>query len=173
MLVRREQADDGTAVRAVLAAAFARSEDPGHVPVEVRLLDELRIDGAWLPALSFVAVEAKGEQVIGHVVCTRASVDGHPALGLGPLAVRPDRQRQGVGTALMHTILGAADALGEPLVALLGDPEYYRRFGFRASSLYRIAPPDPRWGQHFQLRTLSAYQRIAGTFAYAPPFRRL
>lgn len=42
------------------------------------------------------------------------------ALGLGPLAVRPDQQGQGVGQALMHAVLGAADALGKPFVALLG-----------------------------------------------------
>ena len=43
----------------------------------------------------------------------------------------------------MHAILGAAEALGEPLVALLGDPAYYRRFGFRLAADYQITPPGP------------------------------
>lgn len=173
MLIRREQTDDADAVREILGTAFARPETAGRLPLEVALLDELRADDSWLPALSFVAVAPADDQVIGHVVCTRGSVDGSPALGLGPLAVRPDRQGQGVGQALMHAVLGAADALDEPLVALLGEPGYYQRFGFRAAAQYGIAPPDPHWGDYFQVRTLSAYRPTTGTFAYAEPFTRL
>ena len=181
MLVRREQPGDVEIVRAVVAAAFARSDVPESVPVEVTLLDELRADEGWLPTLSLVVVaptvgttvDPVGGEVVGHVVCTRGNVDGSPALGLGPLAVRPDWQRRGAGSALMHAVLGAADALGEPLVALLGEPDYYRRYGFRASSVYGIVPPDLRWGEYFQVRTLSAYRPLTGTFAYAAPFGRL
>lgn len=172
MLIRREQPADIPTVRAVVAAAFARPEAPDHVPVEVALLDALRSDDGWLPELSLVAVDPAGE-VVGHVVCTRGSVDGSPTLGLGPLAVRPDRQRCGIGAALMHAVLGAADALGEPLVALLGEPDYYRRYGFRACSGCGIAPPDPAWGIYFQIRALSAYRPISGTFTYAEPFSRI
>lgn len=172
MLIRREQPADVEIVRGIVAAAFARPEAPAQVPVEVPLLDGLRADEGWLPPLSLVAEPLDGE-VAGHVVCTRGTVDGSPALGLGPLAIRPDWQRRGVGAALMHSVLGAADALGEPLVAVLGDPGYYRRYGFRDSAEYGITPPDPRWGTYFQVRTLSAYQPCVGTFAYADPFNRL
>ncbi|MGH3932478.1 MAG: GNAT family N-acetyltransferase [Pseudonocardiaceae bacterium] len=171
MLVRREQPGDVETVRDIVAAAFARPDGPERVPVEVTLLDGLRVDEGWLPLLSLVAEPGDGE-VVGHVVCTRGTVDGSPALGLGPLAVRPDWQRRGVGKALMHAVLGAADALGEPLVALLGEPEYYGRYGFRACTAYGIEPPKPRWGKYFQVRTLSAYRPCPGTFAYAKPFNR-
>lgn len=175
MIVRREQPRDVAPVRAVVGAAFARPE-PGE-PVEVWLLDRLRADSGWLPALSLVAVDdpdrADPDQVVGHVVGTRAEVGGRPVLGLGPLAVRPDRQRQGVGTALMHAILGAAEALDEPLVALLGDPAYYQRFGFTAAARHGITAPDPAWGDHFQVRLLSADRPPTGPFAYARPFREL
>jgi putative acetyltransferase len=137
------------------------------------LVDELRADEARLPSLSLVAAEPDGA-VVGHVLCTRGWVDSAPVLALGPLAVRPDRQRRGAGTALMHAVLGAADALGEPLVALLGDPTYCSRFGFRPSEEYGIAPPDPDWRPHFQVRPLSAYPpSLRGRFVYAEPFRRL
>lgn len=159
------------AVRALVTEAFARRGTAGEVPVEVGLLDQLRDDEGWLPALSLVAID-DADAVIGHVTCTRADVDGHPVLGLGPLAVRPDRQRQGVGTALMHAVLGAAEALDEPLVALLGDPAYYGRFGFHPSTEYGITPPSA-WGRYFQVRLLSAGPPPAGTFAYARPFRAL
>ncbi len=171
MLVRRERSGDIPSVRRVVGAAF-RGEAPA-VPVEVTLLDLLRVDPGWIPGLSLVA-EAPDGSIIGHVVCTRGTVGDGPVLGLGPLAVRPDWQRRGVGKSLMHSVLGAADALDEPLVALLGDPAYYARYGFRPATAYKITPPNPQWGDYFQVRTLCAYQEnFAGPFEYAEPFNRL
>jgi putative acetyltransferase len=170
VLIRRETPPDADAVAAVTTAAFRTPG--GGAPVETRLLSELRRDEAWLPALSLVAADADG--VIGHVVCTRAHVETAPALGLGPLSVLPERQHQGVGTALMHAVLGAADALGEPVVVLLGDPGYYRRFGFRLAAEYAIEPPVAAWSAHFQARPLGAWDpAIRGRFAYAAPFSRV
>lgn len=148
------------------AAAFA---EPGGVePVEARLLDALRACDGWLDRYSLVA-EADGE-VVGHVVCTRGHVGTAPVLGLGPIGVRPGLQRGGIGLALVHAVLGAADACGEPLVALLGSPVYYGGFGFRPSHELGIEPPQP-WGDHFQVRTLSAWRpSIVGGFRYATPF---
>ena len=172
MLIRRETARDADVIRAVTTAAFAAGRPPGQIPNEAGLIDELRAGPAWLPALSLVAVTPAGE-VIGHVLGTRGHVGPDPVLALGPLAVRPDRQRRGVGSALMHAVLGAADALGEPLVALLGDPAYYRRFGFELSSIYQITPPKPQWQPHFQVRVLTGYQPgLRGLFTYPEPFDR-
>lgn len=171
MLIRRETRSDIAGIRDVTAAAFGKSETA--VPVEVTLLDELRSSDAWLPALSFVAADARGE-VIGHVVCTRGHVGPDLGLGLGPLSVHPAHQHRGVGLALMHAVLGAADAFGESLVALLGSPAYYGRFGFRPASAYGITAPDPAWGDYFQVRPLTAYQpTLKGPFAYAEPFDRV
>jgi putative acetyltransferase len=173
VLVRRETAADVESIRAVIAAAFARAGTPAQTPPEVALVDELRAGDAWLPALSLVATGPDGD-VVGHVLCTRGWVASAPALALGPLAVRPDRQRRGVGRALVHTVLGAADALGEPLVALLGDPGYYVQFGFSLGEQYGVAPPEAGWRPHFQVRPLSAYRpSLRGRFAYPEPFGRL
>ncbi|MFJ7996413.1 GNAT family N-acetyltransferase [Streptomyces sp. NPDC096310] len=183
MLIRRETPADQAAVRAVTTAAFATPERPE--PVEAPLLDALRVCDDWLPALSLVAVgdrDADGDRdgggqpgrVVGHVVCTRGRAGGDPVLLLGPLSVHPDHQRRGVGLALVHSVLGAADALGEPLVALLGSPAYYGRYGFRNSTEYGIVPPDPSWSEYFQVRTLSAYRGgLTGTFGLAEPFDHL
>ena len=73
----------------------------------------------------------------------------------------------------MHTVLGAAEALGEPLVALLGEPTYYRRFGFVPAQSAGVIAPDPSWGDYFQVRTLAGHDGPTGRFAYAAPFDRL
>lgn len=171
MIVRRESPADAGAIHAVHSAAFANPEAPDSVPVEASLVDDLRACDAWRPALSLVA-EAPDGRIVGHVVCTRGRVAGEPvALGLGPLGVLPDVQGGGVGSALMHAVLGAAEALDEPLVVLLGHTGYYPRFGFRPAVEYGITPPVAEWGAHFQARTLSAYRpSIRGAFAYAQPF---
>src|SRR5215472_4523932 len=134
--VRRETAADVEAIRAVLAAAFARAgAPPDGIPPEVALVDDLRAGDAWLPALSLVATGTGGD-VVGYVLCTRGRVGSAAALALAPLCVHPRHQRRGVGRALMHTVLGAADALGEPLVAVLGDPAYYSQFDFGPAERY-------------------------------------
>jgi putative acetyltransferase len=137
------------------------------------LVDWLRASPAWIPELSLVAVDPDGG-IAGHVLCTRGTVAAAAVLALGPLSVRPDRQRSGVGQALVHAVLGAADALGEPLVALLGSTAYYPRFGFRLSIEYGITPQRPEWEEHFQVRTLTDYDpALRGEFAYPEPFDRM
>src|SRR5262249_32298386 len=94
-----------------------------------------------------------------------------PGLGLGPLGVLPEQQGHGAGAALMHAVLGAADALNYPVVVLLGHLDYYPRFGFKAASTLGIVAPDPAWGDHFQVRTLRTWSSdLAGPFRYASPF---
>jgi putative acetyltransferase len=97
-----------------------------------------------------------------------------PALGLGPLGVREAHTRRGVGSALMHAVLGAADALDEGVVVLVGHPEYSPRFGFRPAAGLGIEPEVPEWASHFQVRPLTAYRpQMRGTFRFAAPFGEL
>jgi putative acetyltransferase len=170
VLIRRETPGDASAIRDVHADAFA-PQYPGAEPVEPQLVERLRVSGAYLGALSLVAV-ADGE-IVGHVCCTRATLlpGEEPVLGLGPLGVRRSHQRRGAGGALMHAVLGAADALDEPLVVLLGHPDYYPRFGFRPASEIGVEPDNPEWVPFFQARTLTSYRpELRGRFRYAAPF---
>lgn len=173
--VRPERPDDVAAVDAVVAAAFGEAahsappRTPGGPPGEVDLLQALRRDEGWIPDLALVA--EVDDTVVGQVVCTRAHLDDVPVLGLGPVAVRPERQGAGIGAALVRDVLDRAGAAGETLVALLGDPAYYGRFGFRPARELGVVPPDPAYGDYFQARTLGdAPAPVSGTFRYAAPF---
>ena len=73
--------------------------------------------------------EDEGE-VIGHVQFSRAWIGTQPVSALGPIGVRPDRQGQGIGSALVRAGLEEAARRGETVVIVLGDPSFYRRFGF-------------------------------------------
>ena len=177
MIIRRERPADHDTVRAVHREAFA--VDPvtgvlraqGDVP-EAPLVDELRQDAGFLPHLSLVAVD--GHRIVGHVIATRGWLEplGTPVLGLGPLGVLPEVQGHGAGTALVHALIAVAEACDERLVALLGAPDYYGRFGFASATELGIEAPDPAWGKYFQARQLSG-RPLTGRFRYADPFDRL
>src|SRR5262245_34693715 len=121
--IREEQPGDVAAIRRVLEAAFPTS-------TEARLVDLLRVAGRlWV---SLVA-EADGE-VVGHIGFSPIQIDGEAGEGLGvglaPVAVLPDRQRQGIGSRLIREGLAACERAGYGFVVVLGWPEYYPRFGF-------------------------------------------
>lgn len=122
--VRTEQDSDRDAVGAVHRAAFPTD-------AEARLVDLLRERGQ--ARVSLVA-EHDG-QVVGHVLFSPVSVDAAGGrcwgLGLAPVAVLPAWQRRGVGSALIREGLALCGRQGAPFVVVLGEPDYYGRFGFR------------------------------------------
>lgn len=173
MLIRREWAWDADQVREIHTKAFAPAYDEGPPP-EPGLVDDLRASAAWIDQLSLVAM--RDEAIVGHVCCTRAHLlpARQPVLGLGPIGVLPEHQRDGAGAALMHAVIAAADARDEPLIVLLGHPEYYPRFGFVPAVDLGITPPVADWAPAFLARTLTTYDpSLTGEFQYAEPFRDL
>ena len=121
--IRPENPADTAAIRRVLEAAFPTAD-------EARLVERLR-DGCHL-AISLVAEEDGA--IVGHIAFSPVQVDGaSPAeggIGLAPVAVLPDRQRQGLGGRLIREGLAACERAGYGFVVVLGEPAYYRRFGF-------------------------------------------
>ena len=91
------------------------------------------------------------------MIATRGRLEplGSRCSGWGRSACTPTASGRGVGTALVHALLAVAEAADERLVALLGAPDYYRRFGFVPLDRARRHPPDPAWGEHFQARRLN------------------
>ena len=127
MTIRAERPGDEEAIRAIHLEAFDGS-------VEARLVDRLRAEEPDRYGPSLVAEIA--ETVVGHVLLTRVDVRGARAnevLSLAPLGVVPGHQRRGVGSALVQEGLRQADV---PVV-LVGDPRYYRRFGFEHAARIR------------------------------------
>ncbi|MGW9368687.1 GNAT family N-acetyltransferase [Streptomyces xanthophaeus] len=168
MLIRRECPADLAAVRAVTIATSYKPRE--EEPVEAALRDALRGGGWWIPAMSLVA-EDDGGAVVGHALCSWGRIGTTRVPNLSLLGVHPDHRRRGVGSALVHAVLGAADAIEAPLVVVLGDPGHYGRYGFRPSSDFGIVGQEPAWGDLFQVRTLAAYDpAVRGEFVHPEPF---
>lgn len=98
--------------------------------------------------LSLSAVDAAGE-LVGTVRLWNVSAGGRPALLLGPLAVAPDVRSAGIGSALMREALARAESAGHGAVLLVGDPEYYARFGFVAEPTAWLVMPGPTERRRF------------------------
>lgn len=148
LLIRQERSDDRGGIHILNAAAFGRTD-------EADLVDRLRSAGALAQSL----VAERDGAVVGHVALSPLSVQGAfmpGVLGLAPLAVHPDHQRQGIGSALVHAALAAAKADRAKVIVVLGDPAYYGRFGFRPASGIGLTCPWPQAGDAFQALVLAS-----------------
>jgi len=116
--------------------------------------------------LSLVAVD--GDTIVGHVAISPVTISSGAAgwYGLGPISVLPNRQRQGIGSMLMTTALAELRRLGAFGCVVLGDPEYYGRFGFKAHPGLDL-PSVPR--EHF-LAVSFGIEIPAGTVRYDEAF---
>ena len=153
--MRPETPADWAQIRAVQEAAF-----PG--PGEAVLVDQLRRDGAL--RLSLVAV--LDDIVIGHAAFSEMRAPFR-ALGLGPVGVQPDRQGTGVGSQLIRAGLDLATGRGWQGAFVLGDPGYYRRFGFQVR---QAAGFECRYGgPHFMAMALGSEALPASSGAVAYP----
>ena len=164
--VRSEREHDRTAIRRVHELGFGQSD-------EADLVDALRESDAYLPELSVVA-GAEG-RVVGHVLLSRARLDsGAVVLALAPIAVVPERQREGIGGALVEEALARASRTDFPLVVVLGHPEYYPRFGFEPAAEHGITAPFPVPAEAWMAFRLPRYEPgIRGGVIYPAPFTRL
>ncbi|MFC0029800.1 GNAT family N-acetyltransferase [Micromonospora chaiyaphumensis] len=176
--LRPEDPADEEPVARVLAGAFARPDVA--TPPEVGLVDDLRRSDAWIRELAMVA--EYGGEVVGYALLTRVQVrtDGGawPALALGPVAVAPHRQRVGHGVAVVQAALDAATELGERLVVVLGDPAYYRRFGFGRADRLGLTSPWSGLGEPWQALVLPPSTSDeppppAGEVVFPPPWSKV
>jgi putative acetyltransferase len=131
VIIRREKPKDIRQIYSVNEKAF-------EAPEEARIVDALR--EKCPDTLSLVA-EDDGE-IVGHIFFSPAEIEWSgkviKGMGLAPMAVRPDRQNQGIGSDLVRTGLDILEKQGCPYVIVLGHPGYYPKFGFELASKYNI-----------------------------------
>lgn len=161
--IRKETPADYAATRQVHLAAFP-------TPLEADLVDALRSAGHL--TVSLVAVES--EAIVGHIAFSPVTTE-KPVLvtgvGLAPVAVTPAFERRGIGSELIRQGLQACKSLRFGWAVVLGDPAYYRRFGFDRASKFGL---DNEYGvdEEFTVAELipGCLPRDAGVVHYAPEF---
>jgi len=135
VIVRQERAGDERELAALIDAAFGDAETSEFTA-------RIRASAGYVPELTFVA-DDDGE-LVGFTMLSHVTAGEREVLILTPMAVRPDRQRVGVGKQVVRAAIAAADARGEPVVLVEGVPSYYPQFGFRSASELGFERPDPR-----------------------------
>jgi putative acetyltransferase len=163
VVVREETPADISAIETVTAAAFLNAPHTSHS--EQVIVNGLRTAGKL--AISLVA--EVGGTVIGHVALSPVSVSSGASgwFGVGPISVAPEHQRHGVGSRLMREALRLLRERHAAGCVLLGDPEYYGRFGFRVDA--RLVLPDVP-PEYFQVIYFGAC-RTSGVVSYHEAFK--
>jgi putative acetyltransferase len=167
MNLRAEQPGDETAIRNVHIAAFSGND-------EADLVDQLR---GTESTFSFVAVES--DRILGHIFFSPVVIDGEcpsdlPMLGLAPLAVLPNYQRQGIGSLLVKYALKECARLGFNAIVVLGHAAYYPRFGFIPARSKGLSCEFLASEEGFMVLELErqALNQCCGTVKYRPEFNK-
>jgi putative acetyltransferase len=166
--VRAERVQDIEAIRRINHLAFGQ-------PGEAAAIEALRSRGA----ISFSLVACVGDEVAGHVLFSPMTVaggsQGMRAVGLGPIAVLPEFQRQGIGSRLIEEGLRRCRDAGFDCVFVLGHSEYYPRFGFVPASRHGIRCAYDVPDEAFMVKELrsGALAGASGIAIYQPEFNGL
>lgn len=165
MDIRTEKPEDLEAVRNVNIAAFGREN-------EANLVDRLRGTGS---TFSWVAVQS--DRIVGHLFFSLVTVEGKCSknlsiLGLAPVAVLPNYQRQGIGTRMIREGLKECGRSGFQAVVVLGYPDFYSRFGFIPASRNSLRCEYDVPDEAFMVLELEsgALQDCRGTVKYRSEF---
>ncbi|TAF07377.1 MAG: N-acetyltransferase [Nostocales cyanobacterium] len=165
MNIRPENILDYPAITSVNKLGFGGEK-------EAKLVEIIRSSNGYIPELSLVA-EIK-DAVVGYIMFSYIDLVNEeqlPVLSLAPMAVHPELQNQGIGSALLERGLELADKRGEALVVVLGYPKLYTPFGFQPSINYQIESPFPVPEDVFMVKTLSGYEeKYKGKVVYPPAF---
>lgn len=165
IIIRPEKEADFDTVRQVNTLAFGGA-------AEATLVDALRKSAEL--CISLVAVD--DNQIVGHILFSEVTIESgdsaSPALGLAPMAVLPEYQRQGLGSELVRAGLRECQRIGANVVVVLGHPEYYPRFGFVPASQKGLTSEYPVPDELFMVIELEpgALKGRRGLVKYRPEF---
>jgi putative acetyltransferase len=161
-VLRPEVPEDFVAITNLHALAFGR-------PNEAKLVEQIRKSDRYIPQLSLVA--ELDAQIVGHILLSYVDLADRKALSLAPIAVHPEHQNHGIGSDLIRLSLAEAERLGELIVIVLGNPKFYRRFGFETSTEYGIRSPFDVPDEFFMVKYLTEMKpNLDGTVIYPPAF---
>ncbi len=167
MIIRQEEAKDYEAVYSLVKSAFDSAEhSDGN---EQDLVNALRNSSSFISQLSLVA-EHDGE-ILGHILFTAVDIGGSTQLALAPLSVKPGRQRQGIGKALIQEGHKRAGELGYSYSVVLGSETYYPKMGYLPAERYGIQSPVDVPKENFMACPLGkGVPNISGVVQYAKEF---
>lgn len=168
--IRQEKASDFHRIHEVVAAAFGQQE-------EALLIEALRLDPAYIPQLSLVALY--GNEIVGQILFTKIKiVNGdhvYDSLSLAPVSVDPEHQKSGIGTTLIREGHQRAKDLGYTSVIVLGHADYYPRFGYMPASHWNIYCPFEVPDTAFMALELmpGSLNQVRGKVEYSAPFNSI
>lgn len=165
VLIREERPEDYDAVAEVLDRAFGGT-------YESQLVSAIRASSNYVKELSLVA--NYDGAIAGCIMLSYVPLEtietSCKVLALGPVAVSPDVQNEGIGSQLIHQALSRADGMSADTIVLLGHPEYYPRFGFVPASDLDIYPPVPWNDNAFMVRSAPGVSSIKGGIVNYPDY---
>ncbi|MBI1269016.1 GNAT family N-acetyltransferase [bacterium] len=172
--IRHSEETDLEAILTIHKKAFGRD-------AESNLVKEILVAGQKDKELSLIAYKESApdeldvpEVLLGHILLSRVRLTdskSEKVLALAPLAVLPEAQNSGIGSALVSASINQANELGYAAIIALGDGDYYGRFGFEVSSIFGIYPPFEVARQNFRIKTLATFDKtLKGTVIYPETF---
>ena len=167
LTIRPERPQDYPAISTINLLAFGGE-------FEARLVENLRHTAAFIPELSLVALQ--DDEIVGHILFSLVDIcrdnQSIPVLSLAPMAVLPDYQNQGIGSALVREGLRKCQVTGYPVVVVLGHPGFYPRFGFTPAGEKGLQLPFDAPAEAFMVYELYPHSLdgIQGLVVYPPEF---
>ena len=146
IILRLEKEKDYRRVEEVTREAFWNVHVPGCD--EHLLINHLRNEKEFVKALDFVAVH--NDEIVGNIVYVETKImdnnnTEHQIVTFGPVSVLPEYQNKGIGSKLINHTAALAKEMGYKAILIYGDPEYYKRFGFKESKAYEITNADKKY----------------------------
>lgn len=170
--IRPESEKDLTTLRQLIQDAF--DPMPFSTGKEWQLVESIRSSDGYVPELALVA-EYEGE-IVGHIMVSEVAIDSKismiPALILSPVSVLPRFQRKGVGQALCRKAVEEAKKTDYPVMIVIGDPNYYSRFGFQPAVPQGVYLPFGFEEEYLQMTPLKegALEKVSGAIQFPPWF---
>ena len=169
MIIRPIEPTDFEAIDQLIYESFSHSEH-GY-DNEVALVHALRKEARYRNDFECVAI--RDHRIVGYGLLSEAMIAESTGVVLAPLAVLPETQRQGVGTALLLALEQQAQQLRYPFLSILGDPSYYSQFDYLPASHFNIYAPFEVPDEAFMIKALQDSTLPTGTLLYSKAFNEV